>query len=53
MQEKGVTMLVQQKLENRAVAERQALRPTAGQDFVEEDIVPETGRELPPAGRPG
>jgi chromosome segregation protein len=47
MQEKGVTTLVQQRLENRETAESQALR-TDNDDFVDEEVVPETGRELPP-----
>jgi chromosome segregation protein len=47
MQEKGVTRLIEIKLENREEAERDALKPVTS-DFIEEDVEAEEGRELPP-----
>ncbi|MDR3301967.1 MAG: AAA family ATPase [Spirochaetaceae bacterium] len=47
MQEKGVTKMIEIKLENKEEAERQAFRPEAD-GYQEEDVEPEEGRELPP-----
>jgi chromosome segregation protein len=47
MQEKGVTCLIEIKLENKEEAERAAMKPV-NSAFVEEDVEAEEGRELPP-----
>ena len=51
MEESGVTKLISVKLEHEEVARASAEPPQQGlweDDFVEEDVAPEAGRELPP-----
>jgi chromosome segregation protein len=47
MQEKGITILIETKLQNREEAEKETIRPQE-EPYSEEDVPPEEGRELPP-----
>ncbi|MDR2865352.1 MAG: chromosome segregation protein SMC, partial [Spirochaetaceae bacterium] len=47
MQEKGITKLIEMKLQHREEAEKQALKPI-DDDFEDEDVEIEEGHELPP-----